>query len=78
MTTLEEFRCEVCGPVITNPVHGFVTSMWKFRAYRRSVEFLSPRPVPGDSAKLFSTGDSRLPQYFLEGDGMTSGLFRKC
>lgn len=24
MTTLQEFRCEVCGLVSTNPVHWFV------------------------------------------------------
>ena len=24
MTTLQEFRCEVCGLVTTNPVHWFV------------------------------------------------------
>jgi hypothetical protein len=33
-----------------------------------TVQALSPRPMPGDSARLCSAGDRGLTQYFLERD----------
>jgi hypothetical protein len=33
-----------------------------------TLKALSPRPLPGDRAKLFSTVDCGLTQWFLEGD----------
>ena len=39
MTTLQEFRCEVCG-IVTTESHPLVRdSMWGFRAYRAPMEF---------------------------------------
>jgi hypothetical protein len=39
MTTLQEFRCEVCGLVTTNPVHWFVIRCGDSDLNRVPVEF---------------------------------------